>query len=296
MRIGGAVLIAVIGCQVERTPSTGSGRTLRDDFGDVLALDSPPQRIVSLNPATTAMLFAMGAGERIVGRTRWDNYPPAALAVADLGDGLRPNVEAVLAVHPDLVLLYASADNRDAARRLRAAGIATLSVRVDRVADFRRTMGMLGLVLHDSLAAAHVVDTVDASLERVRSTTANLSPVRVIWQIDAAPFRVIGGGSYLNELLADANAINLYADLSSPSPEVSLEDVLRRDPDAVLTTGNGDRSIRADPRWRQWLSRPDHRILVPDTALVGMPSIRMGEAVVQLAGLLHPSAAGAGQR
>jgi ABC-type Fe3+-hydroxamate transport system substrate-binding protein len=259
----------------------------------VVALDAPaPARIVSLDPATTAMLFAMGAGPRVVGRTRWDSYPPAALAVPNLGDGLRPNIEAVLAVRPDLVLLYASADDREAARRLRAAGIATLSVRIDRVADFRRTMGMIGLVLHDSAAAAAVVDSVDASLDRVRSASAAFTPVRVIWQVDAAPLRVIGGGSYLNEILADANAINLYADLPSPAPEVSLEDVLRRDPDGVLTTASGARALKGDPRWQQWLSRPGHRILVPDTALVGMPSVRMGEAAAHLAALLHSSGAG----
>ena len=105
-----------------------------DDFGDTLVTTGPPRRrIVSLNPATTEMLFAMGDGDRVVGRTRWDTYPPAALAVADVGDGLRPNIEAVMATHPDLVVLYAANDDREAARRFRAAGIATLSVRNDRI-------------------------------------------------------------------------------------------------------------------------------------------------------------------
>ena len=104
-----------------------------DDFGDSIAVAAPPSRIVSLNPATTELLFALGAGSRLVGRTHWDEWPIEALAVPDLGPGVRPNVEAVLAANPDLVVLYASEDNRAAATRLRAAGIATLSLKIDRI-------------------------------------------------------------------------------------------------------------------------------------------------------------------
>src|SRR5205085_9106592 len=114
---------------------------------------APPRRIVSLNPSTTELLFAIGAGNRLVGRTTYDMWPVAARAVQDLGPGLRPNVEAVLAAHPDLVVLYASDDNRDAARRVRAAGVATAAFRVDRIADFERVTIALGALTGDSAAA-----------------------------------------------------------------------------------------------------------------------------------------------
>jgi iron complex transport system substrate-binding protein len=260
-----------------------------DDFGDTLrASRAPPHRIVSLNPATTEMLFAMGEGAHVVGRTRWDTYPPAALSVADLGDGLRPNVEAVLSVHPDLVVLYAAADNRDAAGRFKSAGIATLSVRDDRLADFRRILSLLGVALHDSAAAQAVADSVTASLDKVRASTAGLPAVSVVWPIEIAPLRVIGGGSYLNDLLTYAGGQNVYGSMSDPSPQVSLEDVLRRDPAVVLTTGATVRAMRSDPRWQRWLAASGHRVLVPDTALVGMPSVRMGAAAAELVALLHP--------
>ena len=275
--------------RASHTAAGASAQTLTDDFGDTLDVAGRrPERIVSLNPATTEMLFAMGQGSHVVGRTRWDTYPAAARSVADLGDGLRPNVEAVLSVHPDLVVLYAATDNRDAAQRLRGAGIMTLSVRDDRLADFQRVLSLLGTALHDSLAARAVADSVTASLTRVSAATANLPPVTVVWPIEIAPLRVIGGGSYLNDLLVGAGARNVYGALSDPSPQVSLEDVLQRDPSVVLTTVAAERAMRADPRWQQWLADTGHRILVPDTALVGMPSVRMGAAEAQLAHLLHP--------
>ena len=92
-------------------------------------------------------------------------WPAAARAVPDLGPGLRPNVEAVLAVHPDLVVLYASDDNRDAARRLRAAGVPTAAFRVDRIADFERVTRALGVLTGDSAAARATVDSVRRTLD-----------------------------------------------------------------------------------------------------------------------------------
>lgn len=285
--------LACAGRDVPRDrPTGGPGvEQVVDDFGDTLRLTGvAPHRIVSLNPATTAMLFAMGDGGRLVGRSRWDTYPPAALAVPSVGDGLRPNIEAVLSTHPDLVVLYASADDRDAEQRLRTAGIATLSVRNDHLADFRRTLGLLGRAVHDSEAARRVADSVDATIARVRAATAARPPVRLVWIIDGAPLRVIGGGSYLSELARDAGGENLYGADARPAPEVSLEDVLERDPTAVLTTPNEATTLRSDPRWRRWLADSAHRILVPDSALVGLPSVRMGQAAIALARLLQPGA------
>lgn len=288
--IAAAVLwtVALTACD-SGSRSDGTTGVVRDDFGDTIALDRrAPRRIVSLNPATLPMFFALGAGRLVVGRTRWDTYPSDAALIPSLGDGLRPNVEAVLAVHPDLVVLYANGEDRDAARQLRAAGIATLSVRNDRVEDFRRVLRLIGLVLHDTTRAAQVADSVGTTLARVRAATARVAPVPVVWQAEGSPLLVIGGGSYLSELLNDAGGRNLYGDLRAPAPQVSLEDVLQRNPDVVLTTPLAARALRADPRWQGWLGSGGHRVLIPDSALVGMPSVRMGESAVALANLLHP--------
>jgi iron complex transport system substrate-binding protein len=291
------VVAAIAACRrsTPPPPQSGSeqGAALRDDYGDtVVVRATPPARIVSLDPATTAMIFAMGDGAHVVGRTRWDSYPPAVQAVTNVGDGLRPNVEAVLARRPDLVILYASADDRAAADALHRAGVATLSLRVDRLTDFSRALRLLGLVLRDSAAAAAVRDSVLSTIGRVHTQTAALAPVTVVWIVDDSPLRVIGGGSYLNTLVTDAGGRNLYGDVTDAAPEVSLENVLHQNPDVLLTSPGMARAIRADPRWQSWVRGRPHGILVPDTALVGMPSVRMGEAAVQLAGLLHPGAAG----
>ncbi len=270
----------------ERAPTT-----FTDDFGDTIVVGQTPQRVVSLNPATTEIVFAIGAGDRLVGRTHWDLYPAAAREVPDLGSGIRPNVEAVLGARPDLVLLYASIDNRPAAARLRAAGINTLSLKIDHIADFHRAVRLIGLLLGDSTKAATVSDSVEQTLDRVRSVTAGLPTATVFWHIWDAPLITIGGGSYMNELITIAGGRNVYGDMAAASPTVAIEDVLRRNPRYVITGPEGATKIKADPHWSAAPAVREGRILVVDTALVGRPAVRLGEAALQMATLLHPELA-----
>jgi ABC-type Fe3+-hydroxamate transport system substrate-binding protein len=279
-------------------PSAGtSGAMGVDDFGDsVRAPARPPARVVSLNPTTTELLFALGAGGRVVGRTRWDVYPDSARRVPDLGDGLRPNVEAVLAARPDLVVLYAGADNRDAARAFRAAGVPVVALKIDRVAEFAAAARLLGRVVGDSARGATVADTVLATVARVRRATAGRPRPRALWPLFDEPLYVAGGGSFLSELLDAAGADNVFADLPAPSPQVSREEVLRRGADVVVTGTAGAARLRREPAWRGLAAVRDGRIVVADSSLVLRPGVKLGEAAAMLAERLHPGALGAAPR
>lgn len=260
---------------------------VRDDFGHAV-IPRAARRIISLNPATTEMLFAIGAGSRVIGRTTWDSYPDSARLVPDMGPGLRPNLEVVLAARPDLVILYASADNRSAADRLRSLGIATLAVKNDSIGDLARTLRLLGRVTGDSARAEIVADSVHATLERVRAATADRARSTAFWYIWDSPLITIGRGSFMSELLEIAGAKNLYDDIAAPSANVALEDVVTRDPHWVVAGPEGTRNLREDSRWRALAAVRAGRIIMADTALVGKPSVRLGEAAVSLARLLHP--------
>src|SRR5256885_12076714 len=117
--------------------STSPPGTVRDDYGIVVRLAGPPQRIASLTPATTELLFAIGAGPRVVGRTQYDLWPDSAKLVPNVGAGMQPNLEAVLARRPDLVILYASGADRASAERLTAAGVPTAAIRVGTSPEFK---------------------------------------------------------------------------------------------------------------------------------------------------------------
>lgn len=285
-RLAAAGAIIVAACSAaERAPRS----VVTDDFGDTLRAGPVPARIVSLNPTTTELLFTIGAGRRLVGRTTWDHQPAEAQRVPDLGAGLRPNVEAVLATRPDLVVLYASEDNRDAARRLRAAGVRTASYRVDRIADFARVTEALGRLTGDTLAARVTIDTTGRSLARVLARTAGLPHPSAFWIAWESPLLAIGGGSWLNELLTIAGARNVYDSLAAPSPPVTFEDLVRRDPDVVLASPAARARILADPRWRSLRAVREGRVLIFDTTIVNGPSARVASSALALARILHPA-------
>jgi iron complex transport system substrate-binding protein len=284
-----ALALSLAACTRD-APQNSVARATADDFGDTLLLRAAPRRIVSLNPSTTELLFAIGAGARLVGRTTWDRWPEAALQVPDLGPGLRPNVESVLAARPDLVLLYASDDNRDAARRLRAAGVATAAYRVDRIADFRRVTLALGALTGDSVAARATVDSVGATIARVRAATASLARPTVFWPLYDQPLLATGGGSFLNELIDVAGGSNVYGFMPEPSPRITVEDLLKRDPEVILLSPESRARYVADPRWRALRAVRENRLLAVDTTVVYRPGPRLGEAARSVAQLLHPDA------
>jgi ABC-type Fe3+-hydroxamate transport system substrate-binding protein len=282
-----ALCIALVACGEAHRATSALGV---DDFGTVIrgGTTTSPARIASLNPATTELLFAIGAGSRVVARTTWDMWPSAARAVTDVGPGLKPNVEAVLAQHPDLVVLYASAENRLAAQQLRAAGVSVLAFRIDRLKEFSRAARALGIAVGDSANAALAVDSVERSLARVRDATRSLPAPTVFWHVWDSPIYTIGRGSYLDELLTIAGGTNIYGDRAEPSPQVSLEDIVQRDPRFILAGADGARAIAANPLWRGVRAAREGRVLVVDTNLVGRPSVRAGEAAASIARLLHP--------
>ena len=260
--------------------ATGAGSlAVTDDAGRAVTLAAPARRIVSLAPSSTELLFAIGAGDRVVGRTTWCRYPAAALRVPVVGDGLNPNVEAVVAQHPDLVVLYASALNETAARQFERLGIPAVILRQDLLEDVARDARMLGrLTAHesggDSVARA-VLEVFEAPIRR-----------RVAFVVWDNPPMVIGAGSFLDQQVALAGASNAFHDLGSASAAVSLETIAARDPDVVITIADSDDTrLPAFASAREWQvvrAVRERRVLTLPGALFGRPSPRAAAAVAEL--------------
>ncbi|WP_373064052.1 ABC transporter substrate-binding protein [Gemmatimonas sp.] len=260
-----------------------------DDFGAPLPTDARfAARVVSLNPAATEAIFTIGADSLLVGRSRWDEYPKDVERIASLGDGIRPNIEAVLAARPTLVVLYATAENRAAADALARAGVRTIALRVDRIAQFYRMLTVLGRAMGADARAKIVTDSVHATLDRVKALTASRPRRRVVWPAWESPLLVIGGGSYIDELLSIAGADNVFHDMSAPSPPVSIEEIAKRDPDVVIAGVTRAATLTASPSWQAVRAVRERRFIVQDPAVTGRPSVVLGMAAVQLARALHP--------
>src|SRR3989475_8394808 len=200
---GGMVLRRLLFVVLVVSSCTPSGRSAA----------GPAHRVVSLLPSFTEILFAIGAGDRVVGRTQWCDYPPAALAVPSVGEALPPNVEAVAARKPDLVVLYNSGPNVTAAKQLERIGIHAVLLDLNRLEDLgpaARALGRLTGLEERAESLATVMD----SLPRQPPPTSRPSTTLAFIVWDNPPI-IIGHGSYLDQLAAQAGARNVFGDVSA---------------------------------------------------------------------------------
>ena len=279
--LAGLLLFAATACGRGSRSAPSGGLTVTDDAGRTVVLERPARRIVSLSPAVTELLFALGAGDRVVGRTTWCDYPPAARAVPSMGDGLNPNIEAVAARHPDLVVLYRSALNETAAAQLARLGLVAALVQQDRLEDLARTARLLGWLT----GADATGDSLAGVLERFASGPRPPPRVRVAFVVWDNPPVVIGGGSYLDQLAALAGAANVFHDVSSASAQVGLETIVARDPDVVVvlrdTAGPEPPGFARRPEWQGVRAVRQRRFVYLTGSLFGRPSPRAPQAVAE---------------
>ncbi len=261
------------------------GGTVVDHAGHPVRLDSVPQRIVSLSPSLTEMVFAVGAGERLVGRTKWSAYPPEAQAVPSVGDGLDPNLEMVTAQRPDLVVFYHTSANAPTIARLDQLGIASLSVRLDRLDDVSPAVRLLGRVTGDSARADSLAGAFQRDLDtwRGRAIEHRLAVLLLAW--DAPPI-VIGGGSFLSELVQLAGGRNVFDDLLQSSATVSIEAIAARAPDIVLLVEESEPAVAGRPEWEAVRAVRERRFVRVHGSEFSWPSLRAGQAVAQLTAAL----------
>jgi len=277
LTIPAVMATVLLACESREQQGDGS---LVDDTGHPVSVTRPPTRIVSLAPGHTELLFAIGAGDRVVGRTRWCDYPPAIDAIPSVGDGLNPNIESILARDPDLVVFYASPSNEPAIGRLERLGIATVSMLTDDLADFMRAADLLGTLTgekdrSDSLVGwlLHEIST----LEATRSTDTRPTVLMVAW--DNPPI-VIGSTSFLSQIVELAGAGNAFGDVAKPSLTVSIETIVERDADLVLIASDSGIPAWAErPEWRVVPAVRNRRFVVVTGTEFSRPSFRAPDAI-----------------
>ncbi len=252
-----------------------------------------PSRIVSLVPAATEILFALGAGDRVVGRTRWDVYPAEARAVPDVGDGMHPSLEVLLARRPDLVVLFDGPANRPVRERLEALGVPTLALVHNTFGDLERTIAVLGDAVGCAAGAHALIRSVRARLDAVAQATSGLSRPAVYYDVWPDPPITIGRGTYLDSLVRIAGGQNVFGDLPGSAPRVGLEAIIRRDPDVIVRpVAEGERTPAPDerPGWNHIRAVAEGRVVTVDGDLLHRLGPRIGEAARELAAALHPAA------
>lgn len=292
-------LLALCACggRDPQAEASASPIAVVDDAGDTLRLASPAQRIVSLAPNATETLVAIGARGQLVGRSDYDTE----LGVDDVpsvGGALDPSLERLVALRPDLVIAWHSSGANPTRDRLREMGIPFLAVRTTDTADVFRTIGVLGRVTGREAAADSVAADVRSQLAAVRASVAGLPQRSAFFVVGDEPLMTAGPGTFTVELIELAGGRTAFPDATGQPQYVSMEELVRRQPDVVLLpVYGGDGPTRVAelskrPGWRELNAFRAGTV----RALPGNQVNRMGPGIGETARLfrdaLHPEAAG----
>jgi ABC-type Fe3+-hydroxamate transport system substrate-binding protein len=243
------------------------------------------------------MIVALGAGDRLITRTAYDVSPSLA-HLPSIGRSLVPSVESILRYKPDLVIVDAFAEGVSLANALGRVGVRAYAAHVHgmRVAEILATIERLGTLLGLEKRADSLARSLRAEFEEIRRPVAGASAHRptglyVVWH---SPAHVAGAASYVSELMDAAGIRNVFQDLDTPWSQVSLETIVRRDPDFLIVPSPSvePRLLTASPGWRELRAVRENRIIVVAERLFGRPGPQFAEAARFLAGALREFEAG----
>lgn len=271
-------------------PAQAAAIRLVDDAGQTLEFARPPQRIISLTPHLTELLFAVGAGAQLVGVDSASDYPQVAQALPRVGDYSRINFERILALKPDLVIVWVGGNRAADIHGLKRLGLPVLhtqAIRLDDVARLLRLIGQASGHAGEGEAAARDYSTRLAALQ-VRATQK--LPVSVFYQVWDRPLMTVGGTHWISDALALCGARNVFADLRAASPVVSREAVLRRAPELIVS-GSDAPDVRR--QWQHFASLPavkNNAFVRVDADLLHRPTPRLLDGVAELCAAVAPYA------
>jgi iron complex transport system substrate-binding protein len=260
-----------------------------DERGVTVSLPQPPQRIVTLLPSLTEGVCALGACSRLVGVDNYSNSPSAVRSLPQLGGGIDPNVEAIVALRPDAVLL---AKSSRVTQRLEALGLKVVVLEPKSHADVRRVLGKLDQVL-GTREASNVWRVIDASVSAAaQSLPARAKGLRVYFEVNSAPFAA-GESSFIGETLTRLGAKNIVPASLGPFPKLNPEYVVRANPDLIMVSVRSAQGLEQRPGWSGIRAVREGRICrfsADESDVLVRPGPRMDEAARLMARCLADKA------
>ena len=278
------------------TTSTSSSIVITDQTGRTVTLPDIPQKIISLSPGNTEILFALGLGDRVIGRTEYCNYPAEALDVPSIGGFSTPNVEEIVALEPDLILA-ANIHIAEIVPQLEGYGLNVLCLDPADISDILDAITLVGEATAAESAAQTLVNNMQNRVDAVTAKTDGLTQAekkRVLYIIWHDPLMAAGSGTFHDELIQMAGGINIAGDLEG-YPTLDMEAVIAADPEIIIAgVGMGDGEdqslvfMQEEERLADTTARQNDAVYPMDMDIIGRPGPRIVDALEQFAAYIHP--------
>ncbi|MDR1646437.1 MAG: cobalamin-binding protein [Zoogloeaceae bacterium] len=226
--------------------------SLTDDTGETLRLTAPARRVVSLAPHITELLYAAGAGARLVGAVEFSDHPPEARALPRVGAYARLDLETILKLKPDLVLGWKDGNAPGEIAKLRALGLPVFVTQPTQIRDIARELERYGALAGTETAARAAATRFLTRLEALEKTYSSRPPVRVFYEIWNTPLMTVGKSQIITSAIRVCGGVNVFGNLETLAPTVSLEAVLAANPEAIIATGMADARPEWLDDWKRW--------------------------------------------
>ena len=281
----GAAAVAAPAPRPATTPAPDAPLRLRDDEGHELVLPHPARRIVSVAPHLTELLFAAGAGDRVVGVDAWSDFPAAARRLPRVGDSAQLDLERIVALRPDLVVVWADGTAARQLQRLQALKLPLYFSRLQRLEDVAATLRRLGALAGSTDAAEAAARRYEAELQALRARYAGRRELRVFYQIWQRPLLTVSGRHFISQALQLCGGRNVFGGLSPLTPTVSEEAVVQADPDVIAASRQDSGGPEPLARWQSLRSLRATRqdaLLLLDADTLHRPTDRLLQGAGEL--------------
>ena len=245
------IRIILIACCLWATQA-GAGVLVRDAEGNELALNQPAQRIISLAPNITELLFAAGGAHHVVGVMQFSDFPEAAKKIAVIGDSHELDMERILALHPDLLVVWRGGGSGKQISQLQKLHIPVFYIDLRKMDDIPRTVMLLGQLMGTELQANATAAGLQQQLTLLSGTYAHRTPVRIFYQVWDKPLFTLNGQHIVSDAIRLCGGVNIFAGLANLSPNVDIEAVLQEDPDAIVGTTESNPADGGVTMWNRY--------------------------------------------
>lgn len=225
-----------------------------DDEGSVVRLQSPANRIISLAPSLTELVFAAGAGDKLVGVVEYSDYPTAAQALPIVGRFDLLDMERILELAPDLIVAWQSGNPRASVERLKQLGLTVYIAEPKTLDTIPEHISKLSQLAGTESVAAPAIEQFENTHEALKNRYSNRQPVSTFYQVWDAPLITAGGNELINDIISLCGGENIFADLDLVAPKVSEEAVLERNPQAIVASGMDIERPEWLDDWKVWPS------------------------------------------
>jgi len=275
---------------VEQAPLIS--KTYKDDLGNKIVLPAIPTKVISLAPSITEMIFAIGAEDKLVGRSQACDYPITAAKIQEIKTFPEVDVEQILAQKPDLLFITDEIFSRDQIAMLQNKGLNVYAQSYRNLSDIYRNIRIMGKILEKEKEANHLADSLEDLEKKIVTLTKEEAKYKTMILISEDPLVVIGGTGYLNEMITKAGGVNVFTNRKEAYPHTTQEEILQMQPECIIIPSNDpkiyEKLLLMYPLLSTTPADIDHRIYIeskPD--IFYRPSPRAIEGLIEMTNVLH---------